>query len=109
MFYLWQVPHFWLLAEKHRADYARAGFKLTADRLPQGSQHRIMGLWVTTYFLGLAAFFLTTGHATLWGVMICLLSGTGATVATLAGRTRPAALLVDLSLPLALGAMLLIF
>ncbi|BDQ34977.1 UbiA family prenyltransferase [Pseudodesulfovibrio portus] len=53
IFYLWQVPHFWLLAEKHRRDYERAGFALLHAALPEGFRHRLMGVWVGAYFVGL--------------------------------------------------------
>ncbi len=33
LLYLWQLPHFWRLAEKHAADYRRAGLPLLQDRL----------------------------------------------------------------------------
>ncbi len=34
LFYLWQLPHFWRLAEKHAADYRRAGLPLLQDQFP---------------------------------------------------------------------------
>lgn len=33
LLYLWQLPHFWRLADKHAADYRRAGLPLLQDRL----------------------------------------------------------------------------
>ena len=104
VFYLWQVPHFWLLAEKHREDYARAGFRLTADRLPHGSRKRLLTLWVGAYFLGLALFLMPAPLLSL----LCLLGGAGCALAMRRGSNRRAAMLVDASLPLALTAMLLI-
>lgn len=34
LFFLWQLPHFWRLAEKHAADYRRAGLPLLQDQFP---------------------------------------------------------------------------
>lgn len=34
LFYLWQLPHFWRLAEKYATDYRRAGLPLVQELLP---------------------------------------------------------------------------
>jgi heme o synthase len=33
LLYLWQLPHFWRLADRHAADYRRAGLPVLQDRL----------------------------------------------------------------------------
>ena len=38
--FIWQIPHFWLLQERHSADYRRAGVPLVTVR--QG----LLGLWI---------------------------------------------------------------
>ncbi len=34
LIYLWQLPHFWRLADRNAADYRRAGLPVLRDRLP---------------------------------------------------------------------------
>lgn len=108
VFYLWQVPHFWLLAEKHRLDYRRAGFRLTAEFLPPGSRKRVMALWVAAYFLALACLLWQSGNVPPLAVAALVPAALGSGLAVLRAKSRPAALAIDLSLPLALGAALLI-
>jgi protoheme IX farnesyltransferase len=38
--FLWQMPHFWLLQERHESDYLRAGVPLVAIR------KGLFGLWI---------------------------------------------------------------
>lgn len=52
--YLWQVPHFWLLAEKRREQYQQAGFVLLSASLGRERASRLTGLWILAYFTGLA-------------------------------------------------------
>jgi protoheme IX farnesyltransferase len=40
LFYIWQIPHFWLLQERHADDYRRAGIPLFAVR------PGLFGLWL---------------------------------------------------------------
>src|SRR6185369_7286031 len=40
LIFIWQIPHFWLLQERHEADYRRAGFPLATVR------HGVLGLWI---------------------------------------------------------------
>jgi len=61
--FLWQIPHFWLLQERHDADYRRAGVPLVA--VGQG----LLGLWIvalTASSLMLPAFGLINRPAALW-------------------------------------------
>jgi protoheme IX farnesyltransferase len=46
VFFLWQVPHFWLLALLHRHDYARAGLPTLSARLSRSAAHRLTFAWV---------------------------------------------------------------
>lgn len=53
VFYCWQVPHFWLFAQLHGEDYARAGFR--TPRLGPGETRaaRPLWLWLGAYCTGL--------------------------------------------------------
>lgn len=46
VFFLWQVPHFWLLALLHGRDYLDAGLPTPLARLTAGSIHRATFIWV---------------------------------------------------------------
>ena len=63
LFFIWQIPHFWLLQERHAADYRRAGIPLFAIR------KGLFGLWLvalTATALMLPAFGLIGHHAAYW-------------------------------------------
>jgi protoheme IX farnesyltransferase len=63
LFFLWQIPHFWLLQKRYADDYRRAGIPLVAIR----SGH--FGLWVvalTTTAMMLPAFGLIGHTAAYW-------------------------------------------
>ncbi len=47
VFFLWQMPHFWLLSWKHRDDYRRAGLPLLHDALPERAVFRITLFWLS--------------------------------------------------------------
>jgi len=46
IFYLWQVPHFWLLQRRHAEDYRRAGFPIFDPAGRGGTLGRFCRLWV---------------------------------------------------------------
>lgn len=61
--FLWQVPHFWLLQERHRADYRLAGFPLVTVK------EGLFGLWIVALAaatLLLPAFGLIGRPAAVW-------------------------------------------
>jgi heme o synthase len=63
LFLIWQMPHFWLLQERHAADYRRAGIPLFEIR--QG----LFGLWLvalTATALMLPAFGIIGHNAAYW-------------------------------------------
>lgn len=109
IFYLWQVPHFWLLAEKHRRDYRRAGFALMESALPSHVCSRLMILWVGAYFIGLGCFAGLAGPDSIrWLTLPALLvSGISAMVCVGAGKSRFASAAVSVSLPMGLFPLLL--
>jgi protoheme IX farnesyltransferase len=43
--FLWQVPHFWLLALMHRAGYERAGFPTLSTRFQEPQILRLVFTW----------------------------------------------------------------
>ncbi len=45
-FYIWQIPHFWLLLGIHSGDYAKAGFPSLNDIFTSGQLGRITFTWV---------------------------------------------------------------
>ena len=49
IFYAWQVPHFWLFARIHRADYAAAGFHAPQGRMGQGREAGTLLVWLLGY------------------------------------------------------------
>lgn len=108
IFYLWQVPHFWLLAEKHRSDYLRAGFPLHERELPSSLRSSLMILWVGGYFVGLGCFSGLAGPPVLrWIIPPVLLLAGGATIMLVNRRhSRAAEITLHLSLPLGLFPLL---
>lgn len=52
--YLWQVPHFWSIADQHREDYRAAGLAMPSDGLPSESLSRIRTLWMAATLVALA-------------------------------------------------------
>ena len=108
IFYLWQVPHFWLLHEKHREDYLRAGFAALDTRLPHHLYRPLLVLWVSAYFLGLGCLVFVSGPGALAWVLppVILLAGTWAIHAVMNDFRRGAAAAIYGSLPLVLIALL---
>jgi len=51
-FFVWQVPHFWLLALAYADDYRRAGFPVTNSGLSPEQLLRVTCAWMTTAILG---------------------------------------------------------
>lgn len=108
VFYLWQVPHFWLLQEKHRTDYERAGFATLSKRLPQALYKPLLALWVAAYFLALGFLAVMNGMTSLhWLLPPGLVFMGGWTLFSVArDHNRRAALTMYASLPLTLAAVL---
>jgi len=47
MFYLWQMPHFWMLLVEHGEDYERAGLPTLAGQLSPEQMRRISLTWIS--------------------------------------------------------------
>lgn len=58
--FLWQMPHFWLLAIKYREDYERAGFLMLTKKVSEFKVKQLVYFWgfITSLFLmGFPIFF----------------------------------------------------
>jgi protoheme IX farnesyltransferase len=69
LFYAWQVPHFWLFARLHRADYEAAGFQVPHQGVGRAGAHGPLALWILSYgalMLLLPAFGLVSAQPTKW-------------------------------------------
>lgn len=53
VFYLWQTPHFWLLVNRYRDDYLRAGFPQVFQSMPESRYRVLILLWVLAYFVSI--------------------------------------------------------
>lgn len=108
IFYLWQVPHFWLLHEKHRDDYERAGFATLESRLPVTLYRPMLALWVGAYFLGLGCLVFAEGPGAIHWLAppSLMLAGGYALIAVFRNQRRHAAAAVYASLPLTMALLL---
>jgi len=69
LLYLWQIPHFWLLQERHEADYRRAGIPVIALQAGPGIRNLLFWLWLTAFItvaMLLPAFGMIGRPAALW-------------------------------------------
>jgi protoheme IX farnesyltransferase len=62
LYFTWQMPHFWMLAETNAQDYAAAGFPVPANSFSSFSRQAIPRLWA----LALATL---AGMAPLFGLL----------------------------------------
>ncbi|MGE4298520.1 MAG: protoheme IX farnesyltransferase [Desulfovibrionaceae bacterium] len=108
LFYLWQTPHFWLLAAIHRHDYARAGFPLVAASLPPWACNPLMLLWIMAFFLASGALLGSMGQGMASPALLCgtLLAGAATTAFAVRGYGRVALAVVNASLVLSMAAIL---
>ena len=59
-FFVWQIPHFWLLMDIYASDYERAGFQTLKKHMSEKTFAISTYLW-TVGLVIISAFFLTTG------------------------------------------------
>lgn len=52
LFLLWQIPHFWLLAARHREDFARAGLPCIYAHLNRAQVARLALVWFLALVVG---------------------------------------------------------
>lgn len=56
LFFVWQVPHFWLLMTKYDQDYRRAGFPTALEKFGSIGLRRVLFVWwMLTIFCGVFA------------------------------------------------------
>lgn len=90
---LWQIPHFWFFALKHREDFQRAGLPTVFTRFTPRQVHRLALIWV---FALACVTLLLPGFGLLQHPAACLLGGVaaaglaaGAGLMLLTGRAEP--------------------
>jgi protoheme IX farnesyltransferase len=76
LFFLWQIPHFWLFQERHAADYRRAGIPLHAPRAPHAGPADFCRLWLAALAAGvmLLPVFGITGLPPALGIALFLIA-----------------------------------
>lgn len=47
LFFMWQVPHFWILSLRHHRDYARAGFPTLGELFSAAQIQRLIFTWTS--------------------------------------------------------------
>lgn len=69
LLFIWQIPHFWLLQERHEADYRRAGIPMVYDDARPAGRGMFLLLWLTAFITGamlLPAFGLIGQAVSIW-------------------------------------------
>jgi heme o synthase len=69
MLFIWQIPHFWLLQERHEADYRRAGIPYIGTEAGPTCRNVLFRLWLIAFIAGamlLPAFGIIGRPASLW-------------------------------------------
>lgn len=106
-FYIWQVPHFWLIASAHARDYERAGFCPPWRVLSPGVYRPVMGLWMLAYCVAVLGMAAAAPRSAPWlFAVVCMGVAAMAGFAAL-GRGRMARHAADAVLAGALTCMLL--
>ena len=49
VFFVWQVPHFWLRAQRERIHYARAGLPVPPAQFAAARYDRLLRVWYHAY------------------------------------------------------------
>lgn len=69
LLFIWQIPHFWLLQQRHEADYRRAGIPLMVTGGEPAGLNAHFWLWLIAFIAGamlLPAFGIIERPAALW-------------------------------------------
>ncbi len=81
LFFVWQVPHFWLLMTKYDHDYRSGGFPTAIDVFgPIGFRWVLFVWWMLTIFCALFATVVFGIHTSIWLVLLLTLDLTAAFV-----------------------------
>lgn len=74
LYFVWQMPHFWMLAETNAADYAAAGFPIPANSFSGFSRQAIPRLWALALALlgGMTPLFGLVLHPVLTSMLTAL-------------------------------------
>jgi heme o synthase len=87
-FFIWQIPHFWLLAQVYGSEYEGAGFALPSRTLSSDQFRQMTSAWI----LAVAATGLVLAVTQRFGIpwnFLALGSSIGLCIATLTRRNRP--------------------
>ncbi|MFT5206595.1 MAG: protoheme IX farnesyltransferase [Candidatus Omnitrophota bacterium] len=60
--FIWQIPHFYVIAWMYREDYSRAGFKMVSENDPNATKMRIPTLFFTFLIGALSVWPFCMGH-----------------------------------------------
>ena len=105
LFFLWQIPHFWLVMLMHREDYIGGPYPSLLDIFPDGVVKGFFLPWVGSLLIAMLLFSLLPGEGyagTRWLVILnCLLLG-GMFLFQLVRRKRPAYKVLFIALNLSL-------
>ncbi len=75
VFFVWQVPHFWLLALRHQKDYSRAGLPTLGDLFSSTQIFRLIFTWTSASVAASALLMLFQAVSGVVGSAIVALSG----------------------------------
>jgi protoheme IX farnesyltransferase len=53
IFYLWQIPHFWLITELYKSDYQKIKYPFLRDKLSKDSYNKIFTIWISAYVISI--------------------------------------------------------
>ena len=88
VFYLWQIPHFWLLVDRYRSDYVQAGFPQLFQAMPEPRYRTLMLVWIIAYLVSILLIPLFFPMHVSARVLLTILPAVFL-VAGIAGRKRP--------------------
>jgi protoheme IX farnesyltransferase len=92
LFFVWQVPHFWLLMSKHDADYRAAGFPTAVEAFgPRGFKRVLFVWWMLTVLCALYTALVFRLNSTAVLLLLSLLAAAATITGTrmLFGRLTP--------------------
>ncbi len=90
-FFIWQIPHFWLLVLRHGHDYARAGLPTLRKRMSEEQLRRLTFIWIVAAACSGALLVAFTTATTAWllgglGVALWLVWGSRSLLSSASGQ-----------------------